>query len=385
MSCPGGLVRALVAGAMLALAACTSLPQHPARAELFGERVETTVDSPIARYYLEHYLAGVRTDEAMHARIDEVLREFGAARHPSRDDLARLARATSIDFAALFLAQRLMADKCNRAVNEAFTQALATGSLPTATASRYVVLFAPGWDYVDLGPVTGADFARPRALATQHGFEVVFAPLVPTGSIEANARIVAAEVSRLARSGRRIIVSSASTAGASVHVALAEHIPAADRAAVAGWLNIGGLLQGSPIVEYLLEWKRQPIFELGVLWKGWDRDAIVELGTTRGRERFSRLRLDPSIRVVNYLAVPLSGQVGRYARSNYPVLAAEGPNDGLTLLADALVPGSLTILAFGRDHFVAEDPLIEAKSVALMKVMVRVAEGDLGERCAPGR
>ena len=80
--------------------------------------------------------------------------------------------------------------------------------------------------------------------------------------------------------------------------------------------------------------------------------------------------------------MPLSGQVGQYARSNYPVLAREGPNDGLTLLADALAPGSLTIVAFGRDHFVAEDPLIEAKTVALMKVMVRVAEGDLGSGCA---
>jgi hypothetical protein len=380
MTC-AGLARALFIGAMLALAGCASAPKHPVRGEVLGQPVETTVDSPIARYYLEHYLAGVRADEAMHARIEELLLQFGPGR-PSRDDLARLAHLSSIDFAALFLVQRLMADECNRAVNHVFTRELGTGSVPAAVASRYVVLFAPGWDYIDLGNVTGANFARPRALAAQHGFETAFIPLVPTGSIEGNARIVAREVSRLAASGRRILIASASTAGPAVQVALAEHVPAADRAAVAGWLNIGGLLQGSPIIEYLLEWPRRPFFEAGVLWTGWERDAIVELGTTPGRARFSRLRLDPRIRVVDYLAVPLSGQVGQYARSNYPRLAREGPNDGLTLLADALAPGSLTIVAFGRDHFVAEDPLIEAKTVALMKVMVRVAEGDLGPGCA---
>ena len=89
-------------------------------------------------------------------------------------------------------------------------------------------------------------------------------------------------------------------------------------------------------------------------------------------------------RVVDYVGIPLSGQVGQYARSNYPVLSRWGPNDGLTLLGDALVPGSLTIVAFGRDHFVAEDPQIDAKSVALMRVMARLAEGEIARGC-PGR
>jgi hypothetical protein len=373
-------LRAAGCAAALALAACASAPKWPAQGTVFGQRVETTVDSPIARYYLEHYLAGLRTDEAMHARIESLERRYPAAR-PTQDDLARLAQDSSIDFAALFLAQRLLADECNRAINREFASAVESATMAAATASRYVVLFAPGWDYVDLGAVTGADFARPRALAARHGFENVLAPLVPRGSIEGNARIVAQEIARLAGSNRRIIIASASTAGAAVQVALAEHVPAADRAKVAGWLNIGGLLHGSPIVDYLLEWPQRPFFEAGVWWTGWDRDAIVELGMARGRTRFARLRLDPAIPVVDYVGIPLSGQVGKHARSNYPVLARWGPNDGLTLLADALVPGSLTIVAFGRDHFIADDPLIDAKAVALMRIMARVAEGEIARGC----
>jgi hypothetical protein len=366
------------------LAGCASAPAtFDARGELAGVPVKTTVDSPIARHYLERYLQGERSDAALDARIDALHQRFPRA-IPTRDDLAAISRETSIDFGALFLVQRLMADRCNRWINAEFQQEL---EKPTAVrdASRYTVLFAPGWDYVALGKITGADFALARALAAQHGFGVEFAAFQPNGSIEGNARIFAADVARLARSGRRIIVSSASTAGPSVQVALAELVPASDRAAIAGWLNIGGLLQGSPIVEYLLEWPQRAIFEVGVQWKGWERDAIIELGTTRGRQRFARLRLDPALRIVNYVSVPLSGHVGPHARSNYPVLAREGPNDGLTLLADAIVPGSLTIVALGSDHFIADDPRIEAKAAALMRLMVRVAQVDPRDHCLPPR
>jgi hypothetical protein len=384
----GGLkMRALLGASILAtalLAGCASAPpKFEARGEVAGVRVETTVDTPIARYYLERYLKGERSDPALDARIHAIHRRFARA-IPTRDDLAAISRETSIDFAALFLAQRLLADDCNRWINAEFARELERPA-PVENASRFTVLFAPGWDYIALGKITGADFALARSLAAQHGFEVEMAAFQPNGSIEGNARIFAADVARLARAGRRIIVSSASTAGPSVQVALAELVPAEERAAIAGWLSIGGLLQGSPIVEYLLEWPQRAIFEGGVLWKGWERDAIIELGTTRGRQRFERLRLDPALRIVNYVSVPLSGQVGPHARSNYPVLAREGPNDGLTLLADAIVPGSLTIVALGSDHFIADDPRIKEKAAALMRLMVRVAQGDPRSHCIPPR
>ena len=379
-------VRAVAGAIVLAavlLAGCATPPRWEAQGEVAGLRIETTVDSPLARHYLERYLKGERSDPALDARIDAIHRSFPRA-IPTRDDLAAISRETSTDFAALFLAQRLLADECNRWINAEFKRELEHPA-PVQNASRFTVLFAPGWDYVVLGKITGADFALPRALAAEHGFEVEMAAFEPNGSIEGNARIFAADVARLARAGRRIIVSSASTAGPSVQVALAELASPGDRAAIAGWLNIGGLLQGSPIVEYLLEWPQRAIFEGGVLWKGWERDAIIELGTTRGRQRFERLRLDPALRIVNYVSIPLSGQVGPHARSNYPVLGREGPNDGLTLLADAIVPGSLTIVALGSDHFIADDPRIKEKAAALMRLMVRVAQGDPRSHCIPPR
>ena len=60
------------------------------------------------------------------------------------------------------------------------------------------------------------------------------------------------------------------------------------------------------------------------------------------RSRFARLDTGSGILVVNYLGVPLSGQLSRFSRDQYPILSSDGPNDGLTMLADAIALNSLT-------------------------------------------
>jgi hypothetical protein len=64
------------------------------------------------------------------------------------------------------------------------------------------------------------------------------------------------------------------------------------------------------------------------------------------------------------------------------MLRPEGPNDGPVLLTDAIAPGSLTVVALGSDHFLAADPEIDRKSVALMKLVVAYAEEDTTFACA---
>jgi polyferredoxin len=51
------------------------------------------------------------------------------------------------------------------------------------------------------------------------------------------------------------------------------------------------------------------------------------------------------------------------------------PNDGLTLLRDVIAPNSLTIIALGSDHFFAEDPKINAKTIALTILVISYLEG----------
>jgi hypothetical protein len=365
--------------ACLFLTSCGHAPRIPAAGDLFGQHVRTTVDSEAARYYLENYLQGKDENRDLSSKIDALHREYGRST-PSREDLSALSRVFSVDFAALFLAHRLLTDECNRALNASFASYLQSeAGVDPAIVSSYVVLFVPGWEYVRNGPQTGADFAKPRALVSRFGLENHLVEIPPTGSVERNATVLASEIARRSRSGKKIILAGASSAGPAIHLVLGEMLSEKDRNSVKAWLNLGGILQGSPLVDHL---EARPWLFSPIVWlKGWDKEAIRSMSTRRSRSRFARLDMGSGILVVNYLGVPLSGQLSRFSRDQYPILSSDGPNDGLTMLADAIAPNSLTIVALGSDHFFAEDPRIDEKTVALMKLMLAYVETSGSSRC----
>src|ERR1700757_2263504 len=80
------------------------------------------------------------------------------------------------------------------------------------------------------------------------------------------------------------------------------------------------------------------------------------------------IRIPARIMIVEYIAVPLSGDIYGDVRSRYVRLRKGGPNDGLTLLADELLPNGIAVIEPGIDHFYAA-PDIEIKSVALANVV----------------
>jgi hypothetical protein len=50
-----------------------------------------------------------------------------------------------------------------------------------------------------------------------------------------------------------------------------------------------------------------------------------------------------------------------------------------------IAPDSLTVVALGSDHFFAEDPEIDRKTVALIKLVVAYANKDPGIACTDQR
>lgn len=368
--------------ACLVLGACSSIPRIPATGEFLGRRVATTVDAEVARYYLESYSQGRHENREMDQKISALYLAQGNF-VPSREELRDISAAFSVDFAALFLTDRLLANACNRALNQLFARYVRNGtSVDADAASSYQILFVPGWDYVSNGGVTGADFAKPRELATRAGFENHLVRLPPTGSVEASASVLAAEIARHRRSGKKILLVGTSSAGPAIHLALGELLEEQDLGAVKVWLNLGGILRGTPLVDYFEEQPQRKILDVYAWIKGWDMQAVRSMGTVPGRRRFSRLRLDSDIVVINYLGIPLSGQLSRLSGTGYRILRPDGPNDGVVLVADVIVPGSLTVVALGSDHFFAEDPEIDRKTVALMKLLVTYTNRAMTMACA---
>lgn len=367
--------------ACLALGACSFIPRIPATGEFFGQRVATTVDADVARYYLESYSQGRHENREIDEKISALYRSHGNF-VPSREELKDISVAFSVDFAALFFTDRLLANACNRALNQLFARYLGSGtSVDADTAASYQILFVPGWDYVSNGGLTGADFAKPRELATRAGFENHLVRLLPTGSVEAGASVLAAEIARHRLAGKKILLVGTSSAGPAIHLALGELLEEQDLGAVKVWLNLGGILRGTPLVDYFEEQPQRWLLDFYAWAKGWDRQAIPSMGTAPSRQRFSRLHLDSGIVVINYVGIPLSGQLSRFSGMGYRMLRSDGPNDGLVLLTDVIAPDSLTVVALGSDHFFAEDPEIDRKTVALMTLLVTYTDKAMTPAC----
>ena len=184
------------------------------------------------------------------------------------------------------------------------------------------------------------------------------------------------EIIEYSQSGKKIIIGGASSAGPAIHLCLGEQLNKEQRQSVKAWINLAGILQGSPLIEYLQEWPRRWVVNIYMWLRGWHLDELMSMAVEPSRKRFERLSISEDVLIINYLGVPLSGQVSIHSQDKYPLFAQEGPNDGLTLLADAIAPNSMTIIALGRDHFLAEDPRIDAKTIALTKTVISYLEKD---------
>ena len=178
---------------LFGLVCCSSIPKYPVEGELLGEKVRTTVDSEIARYYLEDYLQGRKSNPIFDEKIDRLYKKQKNV-PPTRQELKEISTNFSVDFAALFLADRLWSIEENRKLKKTFKHFLEekdiTPYTPPSHFSSYLVLFVPGWDYVDHGHITGADFAAPRELVTDLGIENHLVEISPHGSVEENAHVL---------------------------------------------------------------------------------------------------------------------------------------------------------------------------------------------------
>lgn len=155
-----------------------------------------------------------------------------------------------------------------------------------------------------------------------------------------------------------------------IHRELGERLPTStelrDRSA---WLNVGGLLHGTPLADVGLSWPTCWFVYLAVLP---DRsfEGIRSLSPAPSATRLTAIIFPQDTLIVNYLGIPLSGQISDQARGGYSRLKMDGPNDGLTYLAGAVAPNSVTIPELGVDHYFRR-PDIDLKSLALARAVIR--------------
>jgi hypothetical protein len=290
-----------------------------------------------------------------------------------REALLALARASSLDDAAVFFADAVERQPRNRAFRARFDAALRGPLAPPAGQSRYLFVLVPGWLY-RTNPESGADLARPRRVLAAHGYAVQLAEIDENGTVEANGDALAAELERLAGDGRRLVLVSTSKAGPETQLALDRLERAGKAGHVAAWVNIGGLLNGTPLADHWDAWPRSWLVALAFVFRGHGTASIGSMTTDARRARFAELRLPPGILAVTYIGAPRASEVNPDAQSDYAIIAPYGPNDGMTLLADALVPQGVTVVERGLDHYFAAPDLDRRIAAMAQAVLETLAE-----------
>ena len=332
------------------------------------------MDSKLAKYYLENPLDGSGKNPGLDHQIAGIDESYRAA-PLDRQTFKAISQNASPDFAALFLIKRLLSRPRNLHFQTNYlaeTKRIKSdlkrnewSEIARPALRGYKVVFVPGFHYLT-DRSSGADFANQRAFFRQLGIRVLLIRTEEDGTVEANAAIIAANI-RALRNANVILVST-SKAGPEVALALGKILAPDETTPVKAWISVGGLIRGTPLVDYATTWPQSWIVRLMFLYSGNGFQGIPGLTTTASQARMEGIRIPARIMIVEYIAVPLSGDIYGGVRSRYIRLRKGGPNDGLTLLADELLPSGIAVIEPGIDHFYAA-PDIEIKSVALANVV----------------
>lgn len=271
------------------------------------------------------------------------------------------------DGATQRLIERLTADPVNRRYAEAW-QAEMESPARAVIPPDLTVIFVPGFGYQSLSG-NGADLSGPRRAIAAIGFRTELAPLHDTAPVETNADILADLIRR--HPARQLWLVSASAGGPTVAEALSRLATTKAEHRVEVWLNIGGLLRGTALADAALGWPKSWLVRALFAAKGWNFATVHSLSTGPSRARATGWKWAPSIRVVNLVGIPrATRELSPRAVDGYRQLAAFGPNDGLTLIEDALAAGAPTLLLPGYDHFLLA-PDIDQRTQAIARLLLR--------------
>lgn len=233
-----------------------------------------------------------------------------------------------------------------------------------------VLVIVPGASYRE-NPSSGADGRLVREQAERIGCPTDLVPLATTGTVRENARILCDWLA--VQPERPIILASLSKGGPDIKMALAE--PDAERAFrnVVAWVNLCGLLDGSPMADWLLSWNPGALLiRLYYHLRGERSGFARDLRYRSGGPLDTPLRLPPHIQLISIVGFPLREHLTRrISRRCHVRLAPFGPNDGVLILEDICALPGLLYPIWGADHYLQPQRDV--------KVLVRAILQYLGE------
>jgi len=198
-------------------------------------------------------------------------------------------------------------------------------------------------------PKFGGDGTLIRQIATQFKLPTGLLPVSSTGSVSKNATTIA-EALEL-ELDNSITLASLSKGGADVRIALERWPHLAKKIRV--WLNICGLVRGTPISNSLLgtRWWQRGLLKGYLAYTRAHQDFVSELASTPNSLLGGSVNLPTNLRIINVVAFPLRQHLAGHSRTRHNRLAKFGPNDGSTLLRDSIIEPGDIYPVWAADHF----------------------------------
>ncbi len=293
-----------------------------------------------------------------------------------RDHLNALSKERGLEFATAVFFHRVNREAETRRYLDRI-QTIARGiernggKLPQFNREDVWLAMVPAM-YYDSNASVGGDGRDIRNMASRLGIPNELVVVNPDGSVDQNGEFLCAWLDSRKNNGRKYIFASISKAALDIKRAI--QMCGADGSFdnVRGWLNVGGVNRGSLLVNemdgyWVYRWRARYFF-----WReDYTYESFLSVRVDPELPHYAHVRLPPRMKTVNVIATPTAQHLTLRAEEAYKILSKQGPNDGLTLLADAYMPGAINVSLWGNDHYFA---VPEQREVLLAGGMIEMMQ-----------
>jgi hypothetical protein len=293
---------------------------------------------------------------------------------PTLERLRQVAIEHGIDVAMAVAYKAIANHEMHRGFIDEVNQGLRSAYSVMATTDCAVALVPNLGFFIDpKSQLVGDQIAK---AARRRGLEFTQIETDPTCDLATNGAKVCQAL--LAMPFEQIIVMSLSKGSADVKMALDRAEAGQAFARVPAWVNVCGLLDGSPVVnrflaneiaaeEIVLQWfhRRDPDQVRKILQAC--RECGRELKSPLSRE----LDLPRHLQMFNIVAFPTSDTLSyEHTRIFHALMADDGPNDGFGLIADQISTPGVIYPVWGADHYLDRFLDVEALLSTLFAIVV---------------
>jgi hypothetical protein len=291
--------------------------------------------------------------------------EMQVAALPSFEELREISARDGVD-AATTLLYRAVLDSPQHGWFIRKIQSLTQARKPCPPPPGVKLVIVPGAFHRE-NPRSGADGHVVREQARRMGWPVEMIPLASTGSVVENAHTICSWLGRQRDS--RILLVSVSKGGSDLKMAMNQS--GAERAfePVAAWINLCGILEGTPMAEWLLSWQvAAALNRLYCRILGMSVEFLGDLQRGPSRPLDFKLKLPAHIEMISVVGFPLRQHLtSGMARRCHRRLTPHGPNDGCVILADVCALPGLIYPLWSADHYLRSGTDLDQLIGALLR------------------